>query len=828
MSQSMNLKIKGLHTFVNELSEVPEGALTKADNIVIDADSIAKSRRGYEVYGSFGIDTDRSRQLLSYKNVLLNHFGTKLSYDSAGDGTTWTNYTGNYTAPNNAVKIRGKEVNSNFYFTSNKGVMKLDKINSSPLQSGLPRGLELDLSLNGSSGFLELNHSCAYVVIWGYKDENSNLILGSPSQRTAITNTSGGTRNIILDFSIPAEITTNHFYQVYRTKQLNGTPSEDYYLVYEANPSSAELSAKKITITDILSETLNKGVSAYTSINREGIGRANERPPLCEDIEVFKNMMFYANIKRNHSLALTIVAVNGTNGIASGDVITIDGITYTAHSSEYAPTSISDPNDAKFKLFSTSDTAQDIEDTALSLVRIINRNAKNSSVYAYYMSGVEDLPGQIRLEHRNLDGSSFSVSASAHPQAYNPSLASPASSTNEEKKNGLCWSKLNEPEAVPLSYFQTIGAGDKPILRIIAIRDSLFIFKEDGIWRLSGSSPENIDITLFDSTTKLVAPESAVVLSNQVYMYSDQGIATVSDTGVGVISRPIEGDLIKFLSKDATFFSQVTHAVGYETDRKYIVWTIENTSDSITEQAYVFNTFTNTWTRWTFGCSSAIVNPLDDKIYFASNIDNTIRSERKNFDTRDYADEDYAISITSVTGKTISLASTTNLRAGMFIVQGDLESKIVEVIDSTSVMLLDELSFTNGDAVAYCVITCVITWAPQHGGNPVIKKQFRECHILMTTTRFEKASIGFSTDGSNSTITNQITGQPFTKWGRFAFGRTPWGGQKGRKPLRTLVPFAHQRCRWLNVTFTHESAFEIFEITGMSLFYSSMSEKVTR
>lgn len=832
MAQNLVLKCKGLHTFANELSDIPEGGLVKADNIVIDADDIAKSRRGFKTYDNgFGDASSRSSKLLSYKNVLINHFETTLARDN-GNGT-WTPYAGAYSAPSLTTKIRGHEANSNFYFTTSDGVKFLDSITSTPRNAGVPSGLEITGALNSSgSGFLVNGSTCAYVVIWGYKDINNNLKLGPPSQVFTINNSSGSGKNIDLEFSIPQEVDTNFFYQVYRSKEVVGTPSPDYYLVYEANPTSLEITAKKIAFTDILPVSLNKGVAAYTSQSREGIGLSNERPPFSHDIASFKNMMFYANFKRNHNLNLTILSVLGTNGIQDGTVLTIAGITYTADdTAEYIPTSPSDVNNAKFLLSSASDPGTAIEETALNLVKVINRNPKNSFVYAYYMSGTEELPGLIYIEARSSSIPIFSVTASANGTAFNPSLLTPRDSTNEQKINGICWSKLQEPESVPLAFTTTLGAGDKAIIRIIPVRDSLFVFKEDGIFQGQGDTPENMSWTTYDITAKLMAPDSAVVLNNMIYFFSDQGISTVSDnSGVGVISRPIEGDIIKFLSSEATFFKQATHAIGYETDRKYILFTISEPTDTVANQAYIFNTFTNSWTRWDLGSSSAILNPKDDRIYLARNDSNILRVERKTFDARDYADEEFTKTIISFdqTEKTIVLNSTTELRAGMIMTQDDLECKIIEVVDSTKVIVDIVPDFEIDDVEIFTPIKCEITWSPQHAGNPVVKKQFREAHVLMTTTRFEKATISFTSDSNIINVSNEIKGQPFEGWGAGNFGQITWGGIRARKPLRTFVPLIHQRCRWLNVSFTHESAFEEFSITGMSLFYSTMSERVTR
>lgn len=832
MAQILVQKFKGLHTYPNDLSEVPEGALAKALNVVIDAESKIKSRRGFKKYGTtFGSSGNLCNSFIPFKGKKLIHYDNKIAKDTNGDGSTWTAYGSTFTAPG-STKIRGLEMNSNLYVTTNNGIKKLDSLTSEFIKAGAPKGLELVTTVNAASGgFLVNGSQVAYVIIWGYKDANNNLILGSPSARSVISNSSGVDKDVDLEFSIPSDITVNWFYQVYRTKEGTGTPSTDYYLVYEANPTAGEITAKKITVTDNLPVSLNKGNLAYTSRNREGILQANEQAPYAEDIATFKNMLFYANIKRKHQKYFTILAVGGSDGIQNGEYLTIAGIAYTGDTTaEYIPTSISDSNPAKFKLSASGSAGTKIEETAQSLVKVINRNPHNTTVYAYYISGVDDLPGQILLEARDLSGSAFTIIANAHGAAYNPNLTAAVSSSNEEKINGIVWSKLNEPEAVPLVNYATVGAADKAILRILPVRDSLFILKEDGIFRMTASGPSNVEIALFDNTTVLVARESAVVLSNQIYMFSDQGVVTVSDTGVSIISRPIEGDFLQLSSELSTNFKSVTWAVGYETERKYMLFTVTNTSDSSVTQCYVYNTFTNSWVTSSKVGRCGIVDPDNDKLYLAEVSVNELREERKNFNNRDFSDEDFAVTITAWDEDTriLTLSSTTAITDGMFIVQGNAESQVEDVISSTELKLASTGAFTAAAATAYNLIRCEIKLVPQAGGNPAVRKQFREVSLIMATTRFISANITFSSDITASEVLVPVYGQPYTKWGSFPWGSVPWGGRKDRKPLRTLVPFAHQRSQWINVGFIHQSAFEVFEILAFSIHFSPMSGNIAR
>ena len=84
MSQKLRLKIKGLYTHPNPLSEVPDGALAAATNLVIDRESIAESRRGNKQYGSPLTDVAK---LMVYRDTLLAHAGSSLYRDSDNMGT---------------------------------------------------------------------------------------------------------------------------------------------------------------------------------------------------------------------------------------------------------------------------------------------------------------------------------------------------------------------------------------------------------------------------------------------------------------------------------------------------------------------------------------------------------------------------------------------------------------------------------------------------------------------------------------------------------------------------------------------------------------------
>lgn len=126
----------------------------------------------------------------------------------------------------------------------------------------------------------------------------------------------GNTREARLEFSIPSEInSTDYFYQVYRSSPSNSAlaaPTADFKLVVEAQLTALDLSEEVVFYDDdVLDQFL--GAELYTNPNsREGELQANERAPLCQDVTIFKNMMFYGNCTSRHALNLAVVSTSNT------------------------------------------------------------------------------------------------------------------------------------------------------------------------------------------------------------------------------------------------------------------------------------------------------------------------------------------------------------------------------------------------------------------------------------------------------------------------------------------------------------------------------------
>ena len=402
-------KFLGIFLQTNSFS-TPDGALEKADNVVITKDDRIIKRRGSYQWNDSGADTLNS--IATYENTIIGVYSDKVkNFAETGTapnkvGTPTTN-SGQPVVVSGGRISRFVESNNNLYFTTNNGPLKLTSASSAIVDSGAYTGLDMGGAFLAANGAIFGNSQTAWRVVFGYRDANSNLILGSPSDSVTLVNskalaaswarvanlvtvTSPGhnfsigmqvvitlstgspavglgtfivtgtssstfsfsetaanasgtldyttTRTARLEFSIPSEITSTsngYFYQLYRTSQSisdSSTPQPDFKLVDEQVLSSDEITAGVVFYDDDTDDIL-LGAELYTNPNsREGELQSNFRPPLCEDMGIFKNHIIYSNATTRHILSLAVI---DSSAMVIGDYVEIkvDATTrrYVAH-----------------------------------------------------------------------------------------------------------------------------------------------------------------------------------------------------------------------------------------------------------------------------------------------------------------------------------------------------------------------------------------------------------------------------------------------------------------------------------------------------------------
>lgn len=830
-------KALGLVRQYNPLTVAP-GALSLAENCVIRRENVIEPRRGFGPTYSFATDY---RDFTFFDGEILGRRSTDFSYY---DGSIKTITPSGGSSPPAGFRTRFVEAYSNLYVTTGNGPFSLSSLTSGVRYLGAPRSLDFDYTLtSGASGFLATGDQCAYRHLIKRIDDNDNVFFGYPSQRLWVTNSSGGAENVILTITLADDVVAGDVLQVYRTASATGTATDtsgdECGLVYEFTLTSTEISAGTVTFTDTITDTLI-GANLYTNPSEEGIGQANARPPVCADMALYKsNFMFYANTSSLHRLTFALVGTTGLTGNTLDIGMAPGALTYNFGAAENVGT-------RTVAVGATGVTAVDIDTTARSLVRVINQNSGNTDIYAYYLSGPEDLPGQILLEARSsTNNNTISVVASnstiapmTFPESPVGSSNDAMSSTKDIRKNALFYSKAQQPEAVPLLNYLPVGPANSQILRIAPLRDSLIIISEAGVYRLTGEDPASFTVVSLDDTVRIKAVESVQVLANQVYALSNQGVIRISENGVEVISREIEIEMTKLLSR--TNFENFTFSGSYESERLYLLSTLETDTSTDTDVTWVYNIFTRTWSKWTFGFQRAEVDDSADKIYYSEPGTSNFKhfEERKSFSDSDYADPEYILN----SGGTPSSGVVTVTSSNGVPKVGDIirdsgspvqEAHITAVVDNGAnsyTLTIDDttISAWSGGVYIYPHIDVQVEWLAWTAKQPAMMKQVREVILLADNTSGENTvtefDFSFRTNFENTT---EYVSMDLGSSGYGSFWGGPWGGGSADTySYKTFCPMDRQYANRHFFGYRHRKCEEKMSVAGLSIEFEMISEEV--
>lgn len=867
--QQIQLTCKGLFTMPNSLSQVPAGSLLTAQNVVVDYDGLLSGRRGIKQFGTSlqtltGSAHTNIFQEFFYKDSKMIWFGRDnvantdpnkyyWAYDSDNLGT-WVQTTHPFSAPAYEFTdtYRSAQSNGNFYMTTVTGILKTDDPATPLYQAGGLPGLDGVSSLTGVSGFMPDNSEVAYRMTWATTDANNNTYEGTPSTRVVQANASGGSRNVSLTFTIPHGTKVTDQYRIYRSLASASSttePSDELQQALQGYPTNTDLTNGYFTVTDSTPESL-LGAALYTNSGQQGIAQANNIPPLANDVCFFQGYLIYGAATTQQKFLLSLLSTNGVGALTVGDTFTVttgaSSFTLTARAAENIPA-------AEFKVYSGGDPASDILFTKQSLIRVLNRQSQ-LQVYAYDSTDANSsssLPGDFILQEQGISRVQFGVSSSNHT-AWFPALTSTPSDnlslSGGSIGGGYC-SKFQQPESVPVS--NTIAAGNSAFewYRCLPLRNSVIILKADGCFQLTGTAFP-FTVTTLDLGTILTAPESPTVMSNQVFAFTNQGVVAITETGPGIISRPIENTLQEISSYIHPEFPRVTFGTSYETDRKWIMSTISGGDDfQKVTMNYVYDIITQTWTTYKYPIAiwDLHESPTEHRLYAASadELYPFMFQERKAFTNSDFADIQIPTTITSFSGRTVTVTSSASAKIGWSLAQLTTEgsddpslvtaiSVITNIPDSTHVIVRDVINWNlSAPLTAYeqpipiQVFFCPIIGSQEGQGNPGIVKFFQEIQAFFQSINFDNITFYFSSDFITSAVPVVLVPTPFSGgWGEFSWGKIPWGGgASSTQTVRTYIPLSAKRAHWLNVQLELSQAMTNFTMAGLVLTYKPVTTR---
>lgn len=229
----------------------------------------------------------------------------------------------------------------------------------------------------------------------------------------------------------------------------------------------------------------------------------------------------------------------------------------------------------------------------------------------------------ITFEAAALDAPAFTAIVT-HPEAFTPRQATGVQTTvtytssAESRPGRVCHSALDEPEAVPLLNYDDVGSQRARVLWMRATRDVLLVGKEDGIYRISGYSPESLRVDALDAGAVPVHVDAAIAFNDGAYAWTRRGIVAITDAGVELLSKPAIQHHLDGL-QDA--IARAPDAQGVfmlgSQDRDLVLLGIPNSTSAgrSNYRVWCLNTKTAAWTYWEREWRDAIFNPADGYIW---------------------------------------------------------------------------------------------------------------------------------------------------------------------------------------------------------------------
>jgi hypothetical protein len=336
------------------------------------------------------------------------------------------------------------------------------------------------------------------------------------------------------------------------------------------------------------------------------------------------------------------------------------------------------------------------------------------------------------------------------PLAFRPRASSALTTADTRARGRLYWSKPQEPEAVPVLNFTDIGDKNKDILALVPLERVLLVFKEDGVYSVSGTAPSSWLVQDVDLSLRLLAPQAVCVLGGICYAWTSHGVVAVTEGGARVISGVI-GDKLRELQRllpvDNTDTKRGYWMCAHDRHGLVKLGVGSAAADTATDYWFVFATSTQRWSRWPIASRCAAYDPAQDRMVHSPEISAwSLLYERSDEDSfASYKDASFDVAC-SISGTVATIAQSAF--GGFVPAVGDLiagiqtQSLVTAVATSGSDYLLTlEQSHAAAAAVGWWQgYACIAEWQAQH--LPGISSRWTEAHAEFQAVRSFRQALG--------------------------------------------------------------------------------------
>lgn len=935
MGLTVRVSPKGLATEPNALEAGVRGYLRRAENVLCVRPGLLEPPFGVfrdtELNAASPGGTYRPRTLIPFDQASTDEV-LVLSRD-AGANYDWRwgiagGVVGGAKRPpdEDYQDHKGLVARKSLYVTTSVGMRKLTSPTDTALDTPFAElgQTRLELSSAGSPVAIATGTAVAYRAIIKRTDANGYIIRSAPSPYHRLANGSGASRDAIVTVPIPSTVVAGDTIELYRARASTGAtsiPSDELFLAQSAVVTSTDVSNGYVTITDaLISDML--GAPLYTNASQDGIARANEPPPLAQDVALFGGCAWFANLLGRYTvdctlrdifsthtlpLASTVTGmryvksqagdgVNVTNGsptmtmadttglvagmyvsdklanpftaagtylpagtkilqVNNGTTLTLDKnaiatganiiveyrdvVTINSNDFLYGKGSVAAADTVAEHVFDgdTFGVSADVETyvrwTALELAHIASRVLRTTmSVHA-----IDELvapTGRLLIRETAHGGTQFVVS-STRPAAFSPTLGTTGlTATRDEAPGGVAFSKLDLPEAVP-AVVNWLRLGDwarRRAARIFALRDALMVLTEGGVYRITGSAPDQWRVDLVDPSVYPLVPDACCVLDARIYALTNRGIVAIDEGGVELLSDPMIGDQLRNL--------QHTYAMGTLTQStREGVWAVAHkrrrlvmfhfpATVAIGDSSGVGNcicyspvtkAFTTRTTR-VEGWRSAAYHERKDALYVGrGGAYWELRKERTAEQTAaSCKDDTRAITIDSIGASSIQITGGNYVpAAGDVITQNGVRRHVTGVVGA-NVQMDSVAGLTVAAATAIEGMKATLDWQPVTGPAPA-GAQHRELQAMLQDVATSAPTslrmlFGGSTDRDSgvSTVTS-----------------TPAIGTIGKgRPFRAFLPREIARAAQLFPRVQIDEPETYWALAGIAVISEGVSERTVR
>lgn len=344
----------------------------------------------------------------------------------------------------------------------------------------------------------------------------------------------------------------------------------------------------------------------------------------------------------------------------------------------------------------------------------------------------------------------------------------------------LRWSKVNEPEHSPIGYRTVVGDAAYAIRRIVVARNSLLVFKDDGLFQCYGKTPDDLTFELLDRTILIPPAKDQTAgdepckwvgrFDDRVYAMTTRGPMQIGDSGARPIGAPILESLRRRFVYAYGAFDESRRALMIDVQSRRIGFFYDlDGTEANGSVGYILDADTGIWTYWKlprivadFGTFAVLGCPLfaggysyglvledrsmlDDATITVTTLPQTCESwpsETCTISAINTATAPYPSVTIAAASEWTPVVGDLLIRSGvMYLVAGVTSATVFSVHDPSATL-------TTGAATWKESYECRCVWSARAEGNVGVEKEWLRLHIpfelqvLMSRYTNSSTSIG--------------------------------------------------------------------------------------